>query len=330
MTPNPSFFPHSVPVFRYQPWDELDSVTQSVAGGMLGYTEDSWNWNLETNVVEKNTFLNLEPREQEGAMALGFYTHTWDCFMNHYTSYYWSSFHEDLRIAIETLGWTEAMWSGETGGFPASEGKWWHDLTPEERAAATRLCYFEEIWNAEPIWQWYDYETEKNTAITEDGPLPDDINLDIFEETGYNGRSPDTVGVKAAPAPAPSEGKSDTGLIVAMVCLAVLAAGFFGAFLWYKLRDTTSTGVDQELEADGDMSLGRAESPVNTEEGNMQDVPLDTPGDFTDTNSHVGTVDGAASLASGSFAEGDSVDLDAPEYTDAKDNHSVGDESEVI
>mmetsp|Transcript_7459 Transcript_7459/g.13147 ORF Transcript_7459/g.13147 Transcript_7459/m.13147 type:complete len:403 (+) Transcript_7459:147-1355(+) len=193
MTPNDSFFPHPMPDFRYVPWEELGSVTKQVAGGMMNYTEDLWN-NLGSSVMEKNTFLNLDDDVREAAMDLGFYTHTWDCFMNHYQAYYWSSFHEDLKVAIETLGWTEAMWKDEVDEEPPTEEKYWIDLTPEEKAAATRLCWFREIWDAEPIPNWYDYDTDSHTAVTSKGPLPKDINLEIFEETGYVGKPPGSVG----------------------------------------------------------------------------------------------------------------------------------------
>jgi hypothetical protein len=192
MNPNPTFFPHPPPLFRYRTWDDLDSVTKFVASGMMNYTEDLWN-DLGDAVVEKNTFLNLHSTEREGALDLGFYTHTWDCFMNHYLSYYWSSFHGDLKVAVETLGWTEALWESDDEG-PATESKMWVDLTPEERAAATRLCWFKEIWDGEPIQKWYDYEKEENTAARGDGPAPTDIQLDIFEETGYAGKEPGRVG----------------------------------------------------------------------------------------------------------------------------------------
>jgi len=192
MNPNPSFFPHPMPDFRYKPWDALSSVAQNVAGGMLNYTEDMWN-NLGTSILEKNTFLNLATSTREGAMALGFYPHTWDCYLNHYRAYYWSSFHDDLLVAIETLGWNETMWREGTDS-PASEGLYWIDLLPDEKAAATRLCYFKEIWDQEPLPKWYDYNTGMNTAVSPDGPLPNDINLGIFEETGYVGKAPGSVG----------------------------------------------------------------------------------------------------------------------------------------
>ena len=193
MNPNDTFFPHPMPWFRYKPWDQLSSVTQLLATNMMGYTEETWN-DFGSAVVEKNTFLNLDPEQREAALELGFYTHTWDCFQNHYQAYYWSSFHEDLRVAVETLGWTEEMWKNNSGQKPPSEDTVWADLTPEEKAAATRLCYFQELWDGDEITTWYDYETGKNTAVTGKGPVPNDIDLDIFQETGYVGRDPGTVG----------------------------------------------------------------------------------------------------------------------------------------
>ena len=195
MNPNPSFFPHPLPNFRYKPFTELSPEKQNIVTSLLNYTESTWN-NLDTALVEKNTFLNLNEDARNGALELGFYTHTWDCYINHYQAYFWSSFHEDLRLAVTTLGWTEDMWSDDAETYPPSEVTRWADLTPNEKAAATRLCYFQEIWDAVPMTQWYDYNTKKNTAVTADeysGPVPAEINLNIFKETGYAGRDPEVV-----------------------------------------------------------------------------------------------------------------------------------------
>lgn len=196
MNPNPTFFPHAVPEFRYTPWDELDAVTKNVIVGMMNYTQELWD-NLGESTLEKNTFLNLDALEREGALELGFYTHTWDCFMNHYASYYWSSFQEDLEVAIKTLGWTEGIWTSTEGLVPDSENKIWIDLTSEEKAAATRLCYFKETWDGEAITDFYNYETGESAANVSDGPLPKDIDLDIFAVTGYVGKEPGSVGLDA-------------------------------------------------------------------------------------------------------------------------------------
>mmetsp|Transcript_26034 Transcript_26034/g.42290 ORF Transcript_26034/g.42290 Transcript_26034/m.42290 type:complete len:404 (-) Transcript_26034:184-1395(-) len=232
MNPNPSFFPHPVPNFRYRPWDELDAVTQNVAANMMNYTEDKWD-SLGTSVTEKNTFLNLRSEQRAGALDLGFYTHTWDCFMNHYLAYFWSSFHDDLLVAIETLGWNEAMWMGKVNLVPPSENKIWIDLTPEEKAAATRLCYFKEIWDQEPIPRWYDYEAGMNTVVTTGGPVPKDIDLDIFVTTGYAGKAPGDVGTvvyTATDAEVEEEKSSSSYRLVSLSVLALVLP--MGAFLF--------------------------------------------------------------------------------------------------
>lgn len=196
MNPNPSFFPHPMPEFRYIPWSELTDSARTVASSAMNYTESTWN-NLGSAVVEMNTFLNLNDTARDAAMELGFYTHTWDCFMNHYLSYFWNSFQEDLQVAIETLGWTEEMWSDNSTVYPTSESKAWIDLTSEEKAAATRLCYFREIWDNEAITEWFDYTTGRQTAVIDDTHLPSGIDLSIFAETGYAGKDPGMVGAGA-------------------------------------------------------------------------------------------------------------------------------------
>mmetsp|Transcript_9894 Transcript_9894/g.22230 ORF Transcript_9894/g.22230 Transcript_9894/m.22230 type:complete len:398 (+) Transcript_9894:134-1327(+) len=226
MNPNDSFFPYPMPDFRYSPWDELPYVTRNTASGMMNYTQELWD-NLGTHVVEKNTFLNLDPIEREGAMELGFYIHNWDCFMNHYQAYFWSSFQQDLKVAITTLGWTEDMWVDNASEAPASEAKMWVDLTSEEKAAATRLCYFREIWDDEPIANWYDYDAGKTMAIPGEGPVPKDIDLDIFADTGYVGRAPGDVGVEVYTV---ADIKSSSYRVVTSSALALVVS--MGVFIF--------------------------------------------------------------------------------------------------
>lgn len=226
MNPNDSFFPYPMPDFRYVPWAELPYVTRLTASGTMNYTEELWD-NLGTHIVEKNTFLNLDPIEREGAMELGFYIHNWDCFMNHYQSYFWSSFHEDLKIAITELGWTEDMWNDNSVLVPESEGKIWIDLSATEKAAATRLCYFREIWDGEPIASWYDFELGSTMALPGEGPVPKDIDLDIFETTGYVGKAPGDVGVDAYTVTEIPTAKSSSFRVVTSSTLVVLSMGLF-------------------------------------------------------------------------------------------------------
>jgi hypothetical protein len=222
MNPNPSFFPHPMPEFRYIPWSELSDSARTLASSAMNYTEDYWN-NLGSSVVEQNTFFNLDADARDAAMELGFYTHTWDCFMNHYLSYYWGSFQDDLKVAIETLGWTEEMWSDNSNEYPPSEAKAWIDLTPEEKAAASRLCYFREIWDDEAITEWFDYTTGRQTAVKDDTHLPSGIDLSIFAETGYAGRDPGMVGAGAYTVDSGSSFRvMSTSVLAAVVGMCVL------------------------------------------------------------------------------------------------------------
>jgi hypothetical protein len=102
MTPNPTYFPFPFPDFRYVPWDELSTATQNTASGLIQYNSTNWNM-LGDNTAERNTFLNLDGTQRDGALALGFYSHTWDCYMNHYEAYYWDSLYGSLLLAMETV-----------------------------------------------------------------------------------------------------------------------------------------------------------------------------------------------------------------------------------
>jgi hypothetical protein len=125
---------------------------------------------------------------------------------------------------METLGWNETMWREGTAA-PASENLYWIDLLPDEKAAATRLCYFKESWDQEPLAQWYDYDAGANTAVSSAGPLPSDINLDIFEETGYVGKAPGSIGQVVVVTPASS--LSCRALVSSTVLALVLSMGVF-------------------------------------------------------------------------------------------------------
>jgi len=48
----------------------------------------------------------------------------------------------------KVLGWDEASWEGEAKQ-PASEDKYWNQLSSEEQAAASALGYTKETWDEE-------------------------------------------------------------------------------------------------------------------------------------------------------------------------------------
>ncbi|KAL3798750.1 hypothetical protein ACHAWO_011994 [Cyclotella atomus] len=185
MTPNNSYFPFPFPGFRYRPWDELSADFQDTAANSLSYDSDTWD-TLGNNTAELNTYLNLDETERNGALDLGFYTHTWDCYMNHYDAYYWDSLYGSLLIAVEELGWTEDMWTNRDT-YPDSEATFWADLTPQERAAATALCYFQESWDGEDLSTFYDYSTGLTKAMPSTTEVPADMDFSIFAGQGAPG-----------------------------------------------------------------------------------------------------------------------------------------------
>lgn len=170
MNPNRSFFPHPPPDFRYVPWMELSTVARGTAEDGMDYAMDTWNV-LDTNPLEASrAFYDLDVSQRDAANSLGFYPHSWDCFINHFNAISWKFFYGDTKLAVETLGWTVESWD-RSAPAPASEGKAWDELSPRERAAATRICYFREIWDNVAITEWYDYEKGMNTATSRDNNI---------------------------------------------------------------------------------------------------------------------------------------------------------------
>merc|ERR1719375_3088783 len=126
---------------------------------------------------EHQSFDDLSHDERQAALEIGFYEQTWDCYCNHYDSFYWRSIPPNQRTALEALGWTQNSWSGSISS-PDSERKDWVELDPLEKAAATTLCYWQETWDEMDITDWYDYESGENTAVSPKNHVPSDIWMD--------------------------------------------------------------------------------------------------------------------------------------------------------
>lgn len=71
------------------------------------------------------------------------------------------------------------MWNNRDT-YPQSEATFWDDLTPQERAAATALCYFKESWDGEELSTFYDFSTGKTKAIPSTTQVPADMDFSIF------------------------------------------------------------------------------------------------------------------------------------------------------
>ena len=80
------------------------------------------------------------------------------------------------------------MWTNRET-YPDSEATYWDDLTPQERAAATALCYFKESWDGEDLNAFYDYSTGQTKAIPSTTEVPADMDFSIFGGQGAPGSS---------------------------------------------------------------------------------------------------------------------------------------------
>ena len=60
----------------------------------------------------------------------------------------WTDMTPAEQALWKKLGWDEASWEGDAKQ-PASEDKYWNQLSSEEKAAATTLGYTKETWDAE-------------------------------------------------------------------------------------------------------------------------------------------------------------------------------------
>lgn len=66
-SPNESYFPYPLPMFRLHPWSELSPSVVGLARTM--YNETSWN-----SMREHQSFDDLSHDERQAALEIGFYT----------------------------------------------------------------------------------------------------------------------------------------------------------------------------------------------------------------------------------------------------------------
>ena len=75
-------------------------------------------------------------------------------YVNHYNGLDWGDLDEwGVLEYVKVLGWTAESWD-ETKNPPASEDKYWDDLSETEKSAADGLCYFAELWDQSPLTVW--------------------------------------------------------------------------------------------------------------------------------------------------------------------------------
>lgn len=140
------------PGFRYVLWSAMSADRRALAA-TVGWHEASWNFPGSNATVEGQSHDVLTETQKLATQGLGFTEDSFDCFVNHYENYDWVELVQDgIAADFETLGWTNASWTGEAPA-PPSEDKDWVDLTDEEQQAAYSLCYFEGTWDGLTIAQ---------------------------------------------------------------------------------------------------------------------------------------------------------------------------------
>jgi len=116
-----------VPMFRYNPWDELTPEVQKLAS-KAKYDEKNWN-TFNRKTLEHKDFEMIGQQHPEVLQALkdiGFTAEQWDCYMSHYRTYDWHDLDDaGVQEYFETLGWTRQMWIEQDE--PDVFGMYWPD-----------------------------------------------------------------------------------------------------------------------------------------------------------------------------------------------------------
>lgn len=158
------------PSYRFRDFSTLTSEEMEAAKA-LGYDEESWNhpgtaeieyeswWMIENDYYDYDKDGNTDephPIQFDAATTLGFEEEGWDCWQNHYNSYPWEELTwYELDIYWGALGWTEDLWDNyyyyDEEELPASNEKYWDELSTEEKTAALHLCYTQKLWDDETL-----------------------------------------------------------------------------------------------------------------------------------------------------------------------------------
>jgi len=158
------------PTFRFREYSEL-SIEQKSAATLLGYNEIAWNQPSTARVESLSWWYNVnmdyydvdqdgdyyEPNSDfsNATVTLGFVgdeaEDVWDCWINHYSYYSWDDLVKyDIAPFYMDLGWTPGSWN-ETLPEPASNSKFYAELTDKEKTAALTVCYTQKLWDYEEL-----------------------------------------------------------------------------------------------------------------------------------------------------------------------------------
>ena len=119
----------------------------------LGYTPQVWN-RPGLYQLESWAFYELHEDEQSGAKGLGINEEMWDCHINHYHGYWWQDLQAlNLDQYFIALGWNANMWD-EGDSTPDTNDMYWDELIQEQKAAATQVCFTQDLWDEIPLPEW--------------------------------------------------------------------------------------------------------------------------------------------------------------------------------
>ena len=156
------------PTYRYTLWKDLKPYQQRAAMS-LNYTSTSWNL-PGTATVERFSWYNLGKARQVDAINIGFDDAAiWDCYINHFQDFTWNrlvQIHRDKFWSV--LGYNQTTWQETQHSFtPSALNKKWAQLTTEEQAAATELCYFQQTWDEVGLENFAISPTTQSKSSTE-------------------------------------------------------------------------------------------------------------------------------------------------------------------
>ena len=146
-------FPYPYPYIRYTQWYMLDSDIKTIAS-TIGYDRTSWD-NLQLSELEDVRYIDLTATEQDAiTTSLGLSSDMWDCYMNHYTGYYWDDLQTiGVDVYYEILGYNAMSWDYESE-YVETEDMSWSELSVSQQDAANMLCFFENSWDWISLMDW--------------------------------------------------------------------------------------------------------------------------------------------------------------------------------
>jgi len=187
------------PTFRFREYSEL-SLEQKNAAASLEYNERTWNQPGTADVEYmswRSNVTNQFPEFRNATKILGFdgneSVDVWDCWINHYNDYAWDELvQNDIVSFYIILGWTAESWD-ETIPEPASNSKYFEELTDKEQTAALAVCYTQKLWDGESLPFCLDSQTRVD-CIDECDWVSKDISRCNLGEGAFWDFCPNTCG----------------------------------------------------------------------------------------------------------------------------------------